>query len=80
MGVVSLSNNRKLTCIIPGCKAFRKIIFGDLKQLKMFLHQAHEHNELVKFAYDEGLISSKHGYVSHVWLLNKIAKLCVIRD
>lgn len=80
MEAFSLSNNQKLTCVIPGCKAFGKIIFGDLKQLERFLHQAHEHNELVNFAYEEGLISSKHGYVSHIWLLNKIAELCVVKD
>ncbi len=73
-----MSNNRKCTCIIPGCKLYGKVIYADPKQLKKFIHKNHDHSQLVDFAHEKGLIYSKSGYISHDWLIEEIVKLCLL--
>ena len=77
MGIVSLSNNRRGSCIIPGCKYYGKEMYSDIVFLKKHLHTHHGHHELVEFAYEKGLIQSKYGYISHDWLVDEIAYLCI---
>ncbi len=75
-----MGNNRKRTCKIPGCKYFGKEMYADFSSIKIHLHQKHDHQELVNFAYEEGLITSKSGYISHYWLVEEIAKLCLLLE
>lgn len=78
MGFVGMSQNRKVTCHIPGCKLYGKEMYADIMFLKKYLHTHHDHHELIEFAYEKGIITSKVGYISHEWLVNEIAHLCVL--
>ncbi len=53
---------------------------ADFSSIKKHLHQKHGHQDLVNVAYEEGLITSKSGYISHGWLVEEIAKLCLLLE
>ena len=72
-----MSKNHKCTCKIPHCKLNGVILYTDIESIRKHLHQKHGHHELVKFAYEIGLIPQQGGYVSHFWLVNEIAQLCL---
>jgi len=73
-----VSKNLKLTCKIPGCEFNNQNLYADISFLKKHLHNKHGRHELLNFAYENCLIPSKEGYVSHTWLVNEIAQLCLI--
>ena len=75
-----MSKNLRGTCKIPGCKHFGKEFYADFSSIKKHLHQKHGHQDLVNVAYEEGLITSKSGYISHNWLVEEIAKLCLLLE
>ena len=77
---MNVSKNLKTTCKSPSCKYFEKEMYADFSSIKKHLHQKHGHQDLVNVAYEEGLITSKSGYISHDWLVEEIAKLCLLLE
>ena len=75
-----MSNNRRRVCVIPDCEYNKQNLYADIVFIKRHLHNKHGHHELVNFAFEKGLIPSKEGYISHSWLVNEIAQLCLILE
>ncbi len=55
-------------------------MYADFSSIKKHLQQKHGHQDLVNLAYEKGLIDSKSGYISRGWLVEEIAKLCLLLE
>ena len=69
-----------ISCPVKDCKFFGKTMCVEFSYYIRHLDQNHDHADLVRLAFDLGIIQSPYGFHSHNYIIHQIAQISKVRQ